>query len=141
MAPWCGSGSTARPPQSCSWSCSVREDGQKVLLAVKNMGGETSQAWRTVLDDLVKRGLRKPEFLICRWRNRAGAGTGCAVGRCPHPTLHRPQAPQSPRPRAAAAACDISADYNDMVYATSAAEIEQRGGPSSANGGQMQGGR
>ena len=24
----------------------VREDGQKVLLAVKNMGGETSEAWR-----------------------------------------------------------------------------------------------
>jgi transposase-like protein len=42
----------------------VREDGQKVLLAVKNMGGETSEAWRVVLDDLVKRGLRKPEFLI-----------------------------------------------------------------------------
>jgi putative transposase len=42
----------------------VREDGQKVLLAVKNMGSETSEAWRSVLDDLVKRGLRKPEFLI-----------------------------------------------------------------------------
>src|SRR6185369_2841955 len=42
----------------------VRADGQKVLLAVKNMGGETSEAWRAVLDDLVKRGLRKPEFLI-----------------------------------------------------------------------------
>src|SRR6266404_2252011 len=42
----------------------VREDGQKVLLAVKNMGGETSEAWRAVLDDLVKRGLRQPEFLI-----------------------------------------------------------------------------
>ena len=42
----------------------VREDGQKVLLTVKNMGGETSEAWRAVLDDLVKRGLRKPEFLI-----------------------------------------------------------------------------
>src|SRR5256714_8028336 len=42
----------------------VREDGQKVLLAVKNMGGETSQAWRVVLDDLVKRGLVKPRFLI-----------------------------------------------------------------------------
>src|SRR5437762_10015587 len=38
----------------------VREDGQKVLLAVKNMGGETSEAWRVVLDDLVKRGLVKP---------------------------------------------------------------------------------
>src|ERR1700747_1042814 len=42
----------------------VREDGQKVLLAIKNMGGETSEAWRAVLDDLVKRGLRQPEFLI-----------------------------------------------------------------------------
>ncbi len=42
----------------------VREDGQKVLLAVKNMGGETSEAWRAVLDDLVKRGLVKPRFLI-----------------------------------------------------------------------------
>jgi transposase-like protein len=28
------------------------------------MGGETSEAWRAVLEDLVKRGLRKPEFLI-----------------------------------------------------------------------------
>jgi putative transposase len=27
----------------------VREDGQKVLLAAKNMGGETSAAWRAVL--------------------------------------------------------------------------------------------
>jgi hypothetical protein len=35
-----------------------------VLLAVKNMGGETKEAWRAVLDDLVKRGLRKPELLI-----------------------------------------------------------------------------
>jgi hypothetical protein len=42
----------------------VREDGQKVLLAVKNMGGETSEAWRAVLDDLVKRGLCQPDFLI-----------------------------------------------------------------------------
>ena len=35
----------------------VREDGQKVLLAVKNMGGESEAAWRALLDDLVKRGL------------------------------------------------------------------------------------
>ncbi len=27
----------------------VRRDGQKVLLAVKNMGGETEAAWRHVL--------------------------------------------------------------------------------------------
>src|SRR3977135_3692147 len=28
----------------------VREDGQKVLLAIKSMGGESSEAWRTRLD-------------------------------------------------------------------------------------------
>jgi putative transposase len=42
----------------------VRVDGQKVLLAVKSMGGESSEAWRAVLDDLIRRGLRRPEFLI-----------------------------------------------------------------------------
>ena len=31
----------------------VREDGQKILLAVKNMGGESEAAWRALLDDLV----------------------------------------------------------------------------------------
>jgi len=42
----------------------VRADGQKVLLAIKSMGGESTEAWRTVLDDLIRRGLRRPEFLI-----------------------------------------------------------------------------
>ena len=42
----------------------VRRDGQKVLLAVKNMGGESEAAWRALLDDLVARGLKTPEFLI-----------------------------------------------------------------------------
>jgi putative transposase len=42
----------------------VRADGQKVLLAVKAMGSESTDAWRAVLDDLIKRGLRRPEFLI-----------------------------------------------------------------------------
>ena len=43
----------------------VREDGQKVLLALKNMGGESTEAWRAVLDDLVDRGLHRPAaFLI-----------------------------------------------------------------------------
>src|SRR5216684_1447874 len=42
----------------------VRADGQKVLLAIKSMGGESAEAWRTVLNDLIKRGLRRPESLI-----------------------------------------------------------------------------
>ena len=42
----------------------VRQDGQKVLLAIKNMGGESEEAWRALLDDLVKRGLKTPELVI-----------------------------------------------------------------------------
>jgi putative transposase len=38
----------------------IRRDGQKVVLTVKNMGGETEAAWRAVLDDLLARGLAKP---------------------------------------------------------------------------------
>jgi transposase-like protein len=39
----------------------VRAAGQKVLLAVKSMGGESTEAWRSVLDG---RGLRRPELVI-----------------------------------------------------------------------------
>ncbi len=42
----------------------VRADGQKVLLAIRSMGGESAEAWRAVLGDLIERGLRRPEFLI-----------------------------------------------------------------------------
>ena len=33
----------------------IRRDGQKVLLAVRNMGGESEAAWRSLLDDLIGR--------------------------------------------------------------------------------------
>jgi putative transposase len=59
----------------------VRDDGQKVLLAIKSMGGESTEAWRSVLDDVIKRGLRRPEFLSCR-----------RLGRRAGPALYRPQA-------------------------------------------------
>ncbi len=42
----------------------VRQDGQKVLLSIRNMGGESQAAWRSFLDDLDARGLRRPEFVI-----------------------------------------------------------------------------
>ena len=42
----------------------VRSDGQKVLLAIKNMGGESEAAWRALLDNLVARGLKTPELVI-----------------------------------------------------------------------------
>ena len=42
----------------------VRRDGQKVVLAIKNMGGESQAAWRAVLDDLTARGMARPELVI-----------------------------------------------------------------------------
>jgi transposase-like protein len=68
----------------------VRADGQKVLLAIKSMGGESAEAWRTVLNDLITRGLRRPEFLIvdgAPWLDTAIASVwdGVPVQRC---TVH-----------------------------------------------------
>ena len=40
----------------------IRRDGQKVVLAIRNMGGESEAAWRAVLDDLTSRGLARPEL-------------------------------------------------------------------------------
>src|SRR5580692_5798594 len=42
----------------------VRADGQKMLLAIKSMGGEGEAVWRALLDDLVRRGLRTPELVV-----------------------------------------------------------------------------
>ncbi len=42
----------------------VRRDGQKVLLSIRNMGGESKAAWRMFLDDLDARGLKAPDFVI-----------------------------------------------------------------------------
>src|SRR6185437_5466823 len=104
----------------------VREDGQKVLLAAKNMGGETSAAWRAVLDDLVKRGLRKPEFLIVDGGTGLEQALAALWGDVPTQrcTVHKHRnllAHAPPRLHD-----EVSADYNDMIYAASPAEIEQR---------------
>ena len=48
----------------------VRRDGQKVVLAIKNMGGETETAWRAVLDDLLARGLARRKAFLAKWKLR-----------------------------------------------------------------------
>ena len=55
-----------RPPISRCWfvMLGVPRDGQKVLLAVKNTGGESEAAWRSIPNGMVGRGLRTPEFLV-----------------------------------------------------------------------------
>jgi putative transposase len=80
----------------------VREDGQKVLLAVKNMGGESEAAWRALLDDLVKCGLKTPELVIVD--GAPGLDAALAVLWCRDSALHGAQASQPSRACAGAAA-------------------------------------
>src|SRR5260370_1444455 len=104
----------------------VRADGQKVLLAVKNMGGETKEAWRAVLDDLVKRGLGKPELLIVD----GGAGLEAALAaiwgdvptqRC---TVHKHRNLLANAPELLHD--EITTDYTDMIYAGTPQEVQNR---------------
>jgi transposase-like protein len=104
----------------------VRADGQKVLIAVKSMGGETTEAWRAVLDDLVARGLRRPEFLIIDGapgleRAIAAVWDGVPVQRC---TVHKLRNLLAHAPERLHD--EISADYADMIYAATADEVEAR---------------
>jgi putative transposase len=104
----------------------VRADGQKILIAVKNMGGETTEAWRAILDDLVGRGLRRPEFLIVDGapgldRAIAALWDGVPVQRC---TVHKHRNLLAHAPERLHE--EISADYTDMIYAATPEEIESR---------------
>jgi putative transposase len=104
----------------------VRADGQKVLLAIQSMGGESAEAWRAVLDDLIKRGLRRPQFLIVDGapgleKALAAVWAGVPLQRCSvhkHRNLlaHAPERLHD----------EVTADYTDMIYAATPKEIETR---------------
>ncbi len=81
----------------------VRRDGQKVLLALKSMGGESTVAWTAFLEDMTRRGLEGARAPHRRRRARARGGAGGAVARRPGPAVHGSQAPQPARPRPEAA--------------------------------------
>ena len=104
----------------------VRADGQKVLLAVKAMGGERTEAWRAVLDDLIKRGLRRPQFLIMDGaagleKAIAAVWDGIPVQRC---TVHKHRNLLAHAPERLHD--EVTADYTDMIYAATSADIEDR---------------
>jgi len=104
----------------------VRQDGQKVLLAVKNMGGESEAAWRALLDDLVNRGLKTPELVIVDGaagleKALTALWSDMPVQRC---TVHKHRNLLVHAPGRLHE--EISADYNDMIYADSKPEIEAR---------------
>jgi transposase-like protein len=104
----------------------IRRDGQKVLLAARSMGGESEAAWRAVLDDLVARGLRTPEFLIvdgAAGLEKALAALWPAVPtqRC---TVHKHRNLLAHAPERLHD--EVSADYTDMIYAATAQEVEAK---------------
>ena len=104
----------------------IRSDGQKVLLSVRAMGGESEAAWRAVLDDLIARGLRPPGFLIidgAAGLERALAALWPAVPtqRC---TVHKHRNLLAHAPEKLHE--EITADYTDMLYAESTGAIETR---------------
>src|SRR6202171_1450777 len=97
-----------------------------MLLAIKSMGGDSTGAWPTVLDDLVTRGLRRPEFLIVDGapgldKAIAAVWDGVPGQRCTG-HKHRNLLAHAPELRHE----EITADYNDMIYATTCEEISIR---------------
>ena len=104
----------------------IRGDGQKVLLSVRNMGGESEASWRGVLDDLVARGLKTPQFLIIDGaagleRALVALWPDVPTQRC---TVHKHRNLLAHAPEKLHE--EITADYNDMIYAKTAGEIAER---------------
>lgn len=105
----------------------VRRDGQKVLLSIRNMGGESTSAWRHFLDDLDARGLKRPEFVIVDGAPGLEAaltalwGEELAIQRC---TVHKHRNLLGHTPKHMHD--ELTEDYRDMIYADTAAEIETR---------------
>ena len=104
----------------------VRRDGQKVLLSIRNMGGESTAAWRMFLGDLDARGLRAPDFIIVDGAPGLEAALtelwpDAPVQRC---TVHKHRNLLAHAPRYMHD--ELTEDYRDMIYAGTKAEIEKR---------------
>jgi transposase-like protein len=104
----------------------VRRDGQKVLLALRNMGGESEAAWRALLDDLVARGLGVPELAIVDGAPGLEKALAALWGDVPlqRCTVHKHRNLLAHAPKKLAE--EISADYTDMIYAKTAKEVDAK---------------
>ena len=107
----------------------VRADGQKMLLAIKSMGGESEAAWRALLDDLIGRGLPRPELVVVDGapgleKALAALWPDMAVQRC---TVHKHRNLLAHAPERLHE--EISDDYRDRIYAATRGEVETRRKP------------
>jgi transposase-like protein len=104
----------------------VRRDGQKVLLGLKNMGGESEAAWRAFLDVLAARGLGAPELAIVDGAPGLEAAIAALwpqvpVQRC---TVHKHRNLLAHAPKKLHD--ELSADYTDMIYAKTVKEVDAK---------------
>jgi putative transposase len=105
----------------------LRRDGQKALLSIRNMGGESTAAWRLFLEDLDARGLKRPEFVIVDGAPGLEAaltalwGEELAIQRC---TVHKHRNLLAHAPKHMQD--ELTEDYRDMIYADNTTEIETR---------------
>ena len=105
----------------------VRRDGQKVLLSIMNMGGESKAAWGKFLTDLDARGLKRPEFVIVDGAPGLEAalvalwGDDLPIQRC---TVHKHRNLLAHAPKHLHD--ELTEDYRDMIYADTAVDVEKR---------------
>ncbi len=104
----------------------VRADGQKVLLSVRNMGGESEAAWRAVLDGLDKRGLKRPELAIVDGapgveKALDSLWSDLLIQRC---IVHKLRNLIAHAPKRLAE--EVASDFSDMIYAKTAKEVATR---------------
>ena len=104
----------------------VRRDGQKVLLALKNMGGESEAAWASFSRRHDARGLKAPEFLIIDGAPGLEAALAALwpnvpMQRC---TVHKHRNLLAHAPKRMHD--ELTEDYRDMIYAGTAGEIETK---------------
>jgi len=105
----------------------VRRDGQKVLLSIKNMGGESKASWGQFLADLDARGMKRPEFVIVDGAPGLEAalvalwGEDLPIQRC---TVHKHRNLLAHAPKHMQD--ELTEDYRDMIYADTAPEVERR---------------
>jgi putative transposase len=104
----------------------VRRDGQKVLLALRNMGGESTAAWTAFLQDMTRRGLKTPAFIIVDGAPGLEAALAALwpdvpVQRC---TVHKHRNLLAHAPKRLHD--ELTEDYRDMIYAQTAADVEAR---------------
>jgi transposase-like protein len=103
----------------------VLADGTKRLLSLEACGGESSEAWKGFLDQMVERGLRAP--LLCIVDGNAGLAKAVAqvfreakVQRC---AVHKLRNILRKAPKHAQE--EIKADYHRIVYAKSEAKARE----------------